>query len=594
MPATRRATVVLPVPGLPTNTRCRVSSGVAQSAWRRAAPAIAQHLGLVADLGLHRVEADERVELVEQLLERPWRGRPSARASPRRLAVPGYAAAATLGVARRGRPRRRAGGRDSAGLGALRCRSRASCDVAEHGRGRERRDREARRATRPPIASSARRRRTAAAGRGARATSRASTGVGAAACTPRPSSAACVELGPCGRTRVAHAAAAPLSTPRELAAAATFPGLGASRSRRRAPRGERGRRWRAGARSVSSDRHRFCGSRASAPEPNFSARNRPCAISASASARQTASKTSSIFDAEEVELIAQHRSARSCRRRPRGGRRSRAAGAGRRRRPRAGSSWPCAARRGPARCPAPSWSRRGMVDADRRRRPGRCARRRSAGTLPRDLVRRSRRATPARVGRRSGSRRGCWRRRSACGETRRPDRSSASDGASVAGRHRALPRSIAQVEHVGRVRRCRASEARTRLRYDCDLSISVCSVVDGLRHRVEGLRLERVDRVHRLVDVRERGLQRLDADRVVDAACLLMSTLWVASSCDVDSMSFDVVVLSAVIWSSTSFWFASAWATITAVRSAAIVVVVARSTPLMSSRLFFRTRSIAR
>ena len=49
---------------------------------------------------------------------------------------------------------------------------------------------------------------------------------------------------------------------------------------------------------------------------------------------------------------------------------------------------------------------------------------------------------------------------------------------------------------------------------------------------------------------------------VVDAACLLMSTLWVASSCDVDSMSFDVVVLSAVIWSRTSFWFASAWATI--------------------------------
>ena len=81
---------------------------------------------------------------------------------------------------------------------------------------------------------------------------------------------------------------------------------------------------------------------------------------------------------------------------------------------------------------------------------------------------------------------------------------------------------------------------------------------------------------------------------VADAACLLMSTLWVASSSDVDSMSFDVVVFSAVIWSSTSFWLASACATITAVRSAAMVVVVARSTPLISSMLFFRTRSMAR
>ena len=33
-------------------------------------------------------------------------------------------------------------------------------------------------------------------------------------------------------------------------------------------------------------------------------------------------------------------------------------------------------------------------------------------------------------------------------------------------------------------------------------------------------------------------------------------------------MRFEVVVLRAVIWSSTSFWSASAWATITAVRSA--------------------------
>ena len=59
-------------------------------------------------------------------------------------------------------------------------------------------------------------------------------------------------------------------------------------------------------------------------------------------------------------------------------------------------------------------------------------------------------------------------------------------------------------------------------------------------------------------------------------------------------MMSSVVVFSAVIWSSTSFWFASACETITAVRSAETVVVVARSTPLISSMLFLRTRSSAR
>ena len=54
---------------------------------------------------------------------------------------------------------------------------------------------------------------------------------------------------------------------------------------------------------------------------------------------------------------------------------------------------------------------------------------------------------------------------------------------------------------------------RTRARYACDLPISVFERGDRLGHRVEGLRLERVDGVHRLVDVVERGLQRLDADR---------------------------------------------------------------------------------
>ena len=54
-----------------------------------------------------------------------------------------------------------------------------------------------------------------------------------------------------------------------------------------------------------------------------------------------------------------------------------------------------------------------------------------------------------------------------------------------------------------------------------------------------------------------------------------------------------MAALSAVIWSSTSFCRASACDTMTAVRSAAMVVVCARSTPLISSRLFLRTRSSA-
>ena len=86
----------------------------------------------------------------------------------------------------------------------------------------------------------------------------------------------------------------------------------------------------------------------------------------------------------------------------------------------------------------------------------------------------------------------------------------------------------------------------------------------------------------------------VDADRrgrrlLLDAG---RAAAWSIS--DVDSIRFEVVVLSAVIWSSTSFWLASAWATMTAVRSAEIVVVVARSTPLISSMLFLWMRSIAR
>ena len=62
----------------------------------------------------------------------------------------------------------------------------------------------------------------------------------------------------------------------------------------------------------------------------------------------------------------------------------------------------------------------------------------------------------------------------------------------------------------------------------------------------------------------------------------------------VDAMRPVVVVFRAVIWSSTSRWLFSACATMTAVRRAATVVVVARSTPLMSSTLFLMMMSIAR
>ena len=78
------------------------------------------------------------------------------------------------------------------------------------------------------------------------------------------------------------------------------------------------------------------------------------------------------------------------------------------------------------------------------------------------------------------------------------------------------------------------------------------------------------------------------------AAWLWMTPVCSRSSLEVDSIRFPVVVFRAVIWSSTSFWLVSAWATMTAVRRAETVVVVALSTPLTSSWLFFRTRSRAR
>ena len=81
---------------------------------------------------------------------------------------------------------------------------------------------------------------------------------------------------------------------------------------------------------------------------------------------------------------------------------------------------------------------------------------------------------------------------------------------------------------------------------------------------------------------------------VADAACSWMRTELSRSISLVRSIIPDVVVFRAVIWSSTSFWLPSACATMTAVRSAEIVVVDARSTPLISSMLFLMTMSMAR
>ncbi len=81
---------------------------------------------------------------------------------------------------------------------------------------------------------------------------------------------------------------------------------------------------------------------------------------------------------------------------------------------------------------------------------------------------------------------------------------------------------------------------------------------------------------------------------VLAAACSWILPVWSRSMALVESMIPAVVVLSAVIWPSTSRWLVIASATVTAVRSAPTVVVLARSTPFTSSTLFFFTRSSAR
>ena len=81
---------------------------------------------------------------------------------------------------------------------------------------------------------------------------------------------------------------------------------------------------------------------------------------------------------------------------------------------------------------------------------------------------------------------------------------------------------------------------------------------------------------------------------VAEAACCWIGRGVVRIISEVRWIRSEVVVLSAVIWSSTSFWLPRAWATITAVRSADTVVVEARSTPLISSMLFLMMMSMAR
>src|SRR6476620_2352303 len=80
---------------------------------------------------------------------------------------------------------------------------------------------------------------------------------------------------------------------------------------------------------------------------------------------------------------------------------------------------------------------------------------------------------------------------------------------------------------------------------------------------------------------------------VAEAACSWILTELSRSISDVDWMRLLVVVLRAVIWSRTIFWFPSVCATITAVRLAETVVVAARSTPWMSAMLFLMVISMA-
>ena len=98
MPATSRATVVLPVPGLPTKTRCRVIVGLLAGRPRRAAARPAAPRPGGGPRALTARQPDQRVELGEQLLA-------PARAGARRLVL--RPSGAVAGAPRRDRSRSR-------------------------------------------------------------------------------------------------------------------------------------------------------------------------------------------------------------------------------------------------------------------------------------------------------------------------------------------------------------------------------------------------------------------------------------------------------------------------------------------------------
>ena len=100
MPLTSRATVVLPVPGLPVKTRCRVMVGALQ-AGLAAQLLDAEYGDLPVHLPLHPLQPDQGVELRQQLVEAALRLLPARRASGsvrRRLGSGAAAPASTAGV----------------------------------------------------------------------------------------------------------------------------------------------------------------------------------------------------------------------------------------------------------------------------------------------------------------------------------------------------------------------------------------------------------------------------------------------------------------------------------------------------------------
>ena len=97
MPPTRRATVVLPVPGLPVKTRCRVMVGLLRPASTRSFSTRSSG-DLPVDLPLDPLQPDEGVELGQQLVEALGRlgrrrlgpaARRRTRRATRRQPVPG-------------------------------------------------------------------------------------------------------------------------------------------------------------------------------------------------------------------------------------------------------------------------------------------------------------------------------------------------------------------------------------------------------------------------------------------------------------------------------------------------------------------------